>query len=326
MSFRERLYQGAALLLPRAYHRHAARQLVYAGERTDAVQELGAATVLALLAAVGVMLIPFARGTAFGIVTLSGAAAAALLVELAAYFVLYLKVQDRTRRVEQVLPDALQLIGSNIRAGMTPFQALRLAARKEFGPLEEEIRFATARALGTESFSDALLSMSQRVKSEMLSRALKLFTTAMRSGGHLATLLEELARDMVAMRALKKELVTSTKTYTIFVLFTIIIGMPLLLAISLHFITVITGLQAIAGLRSDFGLGFLAGEITITADFMLRAAVVMLLVTSLLACALLGVIAEGKPAVGFRYAPAVIAGSLIAFVVLRAVLQGLLGG
>ncbi|HLD78629.1 MAG TPA: hypothetical protein VJB16_06380, partial [archaeon] len=79
MSFRERLYQGAALLLPRAYHRHAARQLVYAGERTDAVQELGAATVLALLAAVGVMLIPFARGTAFGTVTLFGAAAAALL-------------------------------------------------------------------------------------------------------------------------------------------------------------------------------------------------------------------------------------------------------
>jgi pilus assembly protein TadC len=239
-------------------------------------------------------------------------------VEIMTYLLLYFKVEDRTKRVERVLPDMLQLLSSNIRVGMTPFQALKLAARKEFGPLEEEIRHATARSLGTESFAQTLLGMSKRIKSDMLERAMKLFGTAMHSGGHLAPLLEELAKDIGETQALKKELVTNTKTYSSFIMFTIVVGTPLLLAISIHFITVITGLQAqTSTATASFGLGFLGGKVAITVDFLIKVSIVMLTLTGLLAGMLLGVITEGKAKFGLKYAPIIIGGSLIAFVILR---------
>ena len=101
-----------------------------------------------------------------------------VLVHFLIYLLIYFKVADRTKRVEDSLPDALHLIAANLRAGMTPFQAMKVSARKEFGPLKEEIEYATTKALGTESFSKALLNMNNRIKSSILERSMKLFTTS----------------------------------------------------------------------------------------------------------------------------------------------------
>ena len=60
-------------------------------------------------------------------------------------------------------------------------------------------------------------------------------------------------------------------------------------------------------------MGFLAGEVTLTADFLTKIALVMLVMTSLLASMLMGVINEGKPKFGFKYAPTIIIGCIIVF-------------
>tara|TARA_Y100000310_G_scaffold343799_1_gene453091 strand:- start:3027 stop:4016 length:990 start_codon:yes stop_codon:yes gene_type:complete len=327
MELKERLFLAITKLFPARYRKALEQQIIYSGEHINASSYLGSTTLLALLSFTGTLLIPYAFSRGFEIKYLIFGTIIFILIELTAYLLIYFKAEDRTKRVEEVLPDALQLIASNIRAGMTPFRALKLAARKELGPLKEEIEHATAKSLGIESFSRALLSISERINSEILERAMKLFTTAMRSGGHLATLLEELAKDIEETKSLKKDLVTSTKTYTAFIMFTIIIGAPLLLAISIHFIKVITAMQAKAGTTTaGFGLGMLAGEIVITADFLTNMAISMLIITGLLASILLGVIAEGKPKHGFRYAPLIITGSLVIFVVLRYAVANFFGG
>jgi pilus assembly protein TadC len=323
---RDRLYRGVTKLLPKAYRRHISQQKVYAGMTIDTDAYLGSATVLAILTAAAFLFTPYAFGSKIGIKALFISIAAFCLVEFIFYIAIYFKIEDRTQRVEKVLPDALQLMASNVRAGMTPFQSLKLSARKEFGPLEEEIKLATAKALGTESFAETLLDMSKRIKSEMLDRAMKLFTTAMRSGGHLAILLEDLSDDIAENRSLRKELVTNTKTYTVFIMFTVIIGTPLLLAISIHFIEVITNLQSVATVGgTGFGLGFLAGELNISVSFLVKASYAMLVGTSLLACILLGVIVRGKPKYGLRYTPMVVIGSLAVFAALRYAVSSFFG-
>ena len=241
-----------------------------------------------------------------------------IFIQIISYLMVYFKAEERTKRVEDALPDAFQIIAANLRSGMTPFQALKLATRKEFGPLQEEIKYATSMALGTESFSDTLLRMSDRIRSDMLDRALKLFTTAMRSGGHLASLLEELAADISETRALKNELRTSTKTYTAFIMFTIVIGTPLLLAISINFVDMVAKMQAKTGITTaGFGMGFLAGEVTMTADFLTKISLFMLIMTSLLASMLMGVINEGKPKYGLKYAPTIIIGCMVVFFIAK---------
>lgn len=326
MELKQRIYLIFGRAMPLRYRLHLKELIVYSGQDIDVNQYLGSSTIMAFLFSIASLLIPKALAMPFDIYIILFAIITFLMVEFAAYLAIYFKVEDRTKRVENILPDALQLIAANIRAGMTPYQALKRAAREEFGPLAEELNRATSRALGTESFSDALVSISKRIRSEILGRAIDLFTTAMHSGGHLAKLLEELAVDVEETRSLKKELVTSTKTYVAFIMFTIIIGAPLLLGISIQFITIVTDMQASSGVSDvGFGMSFLAGEVVISADFLVKVSIGLLVVTSVLAAILLGTIREGKPTYGFRYAPIIAIGSLAAFFIFRHVITNFFG-
>ena len=321
MQLKHRLYYGFVKLVPIKYKEHVKYLLNYSGEDITAEAWLGSTTLLSILMFILISIAPKSVFGFFQPIYFIFAIIAFFLVQIASYMMIYFKVEDRRKRVEKVLPDALQLIAANLKAGMTPFKALKLSARKEFGPLEEEIRYATAKALGTESFSKTLLRMSEHIKSDMLERSMKLFTTAMRSGGHLAKLLEELARDIAETNSLKKELTTNTKTYTLFIMFTIILGAPLLLAISIYFVDVITAMQAkTTATTAGFGMAFLAGEITITVDFLNKVSIGMLIITGLLASMLLGVITEGKIKHGLRYSLIIIIAALVVFAISKYVI------
>ena len=53
------------------------------------------------------------------------------------YIVLSLIADSRARFIEKMLPDNLQLIAANVRAGMTVDKAIWLSARPELGILED---------------------------------------------------------------------------------------------------------------------------------------------------------------------------------------------
>lgn len=339
MEIKYRIYTTMARLVPKKYRNYLEQMLVYAGEKRTADFWIGSASVLAVVVFIIMVLsrlvfLPAEKTAyteviplAFPFLYIIIALLSLLIVQFFIYITIYFKALDRTRRVEEVLPDALYLMSANLRAGMTQFQAMKLAARKEFGPLKEEIEYATTKALGTESFAKALLSMTKRIQSSMLDRSMKLFVTSMKSGGHLAQLLEDLADDIAETRALKKELITNTKMYSMLIMFMVVIGAPLLLAVSIHFIRIISDMQISAGIsEAEFGMDFLAGTITLTPEFLTKLAIVMLFITSLLASMLIGVIVEGKEKYGLKYAPMVITGSLIVFAISRYIITGFFAG
>ncbi|HIH38946.1 type II secretion system F family protein [Candidatus Woesearchaeota archaeon] len=311
---------------PKKYVARLKGIILRAGEDAPADIILGKITLLSLLAFLITILIPFALHAAYTASHILIAIVAFLFIQTLGYFHLFFKAEDRTAKIEDALPDALQLVAANIKAGITPFKALKLAARTEFGPLAEEIHIATSKAYGTSSFTDALLGISKRVSSETLERALKLFISALESGGHLAPLLEELSRDIAQNRSLKKEMITNTKTYAVFIMFTIMFIAPLLLSVSIYFITLISSMQSQAGVAdASFGMGFLAGEVVITPAFLTVISIILLFATSMLACMLLGVIKEGKASHGLRTAPIIIVGSLILFVIYRHLISNFFG-
>ncbi len=242
-------------------------------------------------------------------------------------------IDGRKRMVENILPDFLFLVGNNLKSGMTPFYAFRSAVRPEFGPLSEEIQIATQKSLGVDSFSDSLRSIANRIDSKILADTTKFFSQAIRAGGKLAQLIETSANDIKQTNQLKRELVTSTRMYTLFIVFVVVIASPMLLAVSVQFLNILGGIQSQTGSLSSGGgglqgspVGLVGGGVTITPEFMTTMGFVIITVNSILASIFVGVLGGGKIRDGLKLAPIMTLVGIVLFMVLLNAVGTLVGG
>ncbi|HZX34135.1 MAG TPA: type II secretion system F family protein [archaeon] len=322
----------------------------YAGIRDGQELWLGKRVLLSLLSGIIGFVAPYTIGKSFGISELGNAAVLsigtfhwvfyittlfyslllALAFTLCAAALFYLhafsRIESRASNAEAVLPDFLMLVASNINAGMTPFAAFRNAARDEFGALSEEIRVAATKSLGTGSFTEALGELSSKIRSPMLGETVSFFGQGLRSGGHLSKLLESSASDIRHTQEMRKELLSSTRMYVIFVMFVVVIATPLLLGVSVQFLKMISAIQA----QAQFGastatVSFLSAGIGITPEFMVLAAYILLVVNAFLSSAFIGVLDRGKAKLGLKYAPLILLASVVVFTISSAFLERFLG-
>lgn len=316
----DQIYLFLSHFATRTQKRAIREKLAYAGVSQEAEIWLGQVLLLGKLMGIAGFLAAWVIFREQFVLTLFAYAILAfLLVIFSAYVHLNVQIEDRKRRLEAVLPDAMQVIAANIRAGMTPVVALRAAARPEFGPIQEDIKFATTKSLGTDSFTGALSEMAAKTNSELFSRVLALFTASLKSGGHLAKLLENTAEDIRQTQELNRELATNTRLYAIFILFTVVIGTPLLLAVSIQFSTMVTGLQertTTGGIASEISSIPLI-SVPMSVEFLFNSAIIILLITSLLASALLGVINQGSYSTGLKYSPFIAGAAILVFFLIK---------
>ncbi|MFA5931471.1 MAG: type II secretion system F family protein [archaeon] len=344
----EIIAQMFSILVPKKFMEEKVKvALTYAGSKDDARNWIGLRLFIATLMATIGFLIPFSLFPLLNValnweiyfpptIKLALMFVLAIVAFLATSALFYLHISyvidGRKKMVENILPDFLFLVGNNLKSGMSPFYAFRSAVRPEFGPLSEEIKIATQKSLGVQSFSDALRDIGRRIDSKVLSDTTKFFSQALRSGGHLAQLIETTAADIKQTNQLKKELATSTKMYSMFILFVVIIASPMLLAVSVQFLNVLSGIQVktsgLTGggndeLMKQSGLG--GGTITITADFMKLIAYFVIFTNSLLASIFIGILGGGKIKDGLKFAPIMIIVGLILFTIFVTAVGGLLG-
>jgi archaeal flagellar protein FlaJ len=237
-------------------------------------------------------------------------------------------IDGRKRMVEAILPDFLFLVGNNLKSGMTPFYAFRSAVRPEFGPLSEEIQIATQKSLGIESFADSLKMIAKRIDSKILVDTTKFFAHALRSGGRLAQLIETSANDIKQTNELKKELINSTKMYTMFIIFVVIIASPMLLAVSVQFLNILSGIQTqtTSITTSTAGMGLAGGGISITPQFMTMMGYTIIIINSFLASIFMGIISGGKIRDGLKFAPVLAIIGVILFMIMLQAIGTLVGG
>ncbi len=260
-----------------------------------------------------------------GYMVLSALAGFALVLALV-YLHLYYIIHDRTRRVEEVLPDFLLMVAAQMHAGLTPFAAFNAAARPEFGPLEKEVKTIAARSVGTETFTDALLQLADHIDSPVLRRTISFFENGLRSGGKLANLLETAAEEIRDLEELRKETVLNTRTYTIFLIFILIGGLPLLLAISTEFLAIFSKMQAEINTDSVKMMGsMLAPSLNLSPAFVNQMASVIIVGTALLVAIFVGVISEGKVLFGLKYWPPLAIVSYLVYLGVKTFLHEFLG-
>jgi len=241
---------------------------------------------------------------------------------------------SRAAEVEKVLPDALQLMSANIRAGMTVDRAIWLAARPEFGVFEEEIRKVGAKTLGGKSIKTALLEIKERIKSDILDKSVKLLIEGIESGGELANLLEETAANIRVTQAVKREIKASVTTYSIFIVFAAVLGAPMLYSLSLFFVETMTKLwspEILGGIDmtgGTMGGGMLAkaGAPQITPDQLFWFAVASILTTTFFGSLITGLIQTGRERNGAKFIPMFMIGALAVFLLSHLLIGYLFGG
>lgn len=247
------------------------------------------------------------------------------------YIALNLIADKRAKMVDEVLPDALQLMSANIRAGMTMDRAIWLSARPEFGPLEKEIKRVGSEVLGGEDILTALETIKKNIDSMLLDRALKLIEEGIKSGGEMAHLLDETAADIRNAQAMKAEVKSNVMMYSMFIIFASVIGAPILFAISLYFIDVTSQLWGGQMSAIGKGMGDLGGTLIspsspeISPSELKLFSIASLLLTTTFGGMIIGLIQTGKEKNGLKYIPLLAGGALAVFFGTKFLVSNLLG-
>src|SRR3989344_4096466 len=172
-----------------------------------------------------------------------------LLISIIAFFLLiefYFIIRKKLKRaadikkMEDSFPDFIELMSSNLRAGMTIDKALILSSRKEFAPLDKEILSLGKDIITGREVSRALKDMADRIGSEKLKKTVNLIISGMRSGGNISVLLEETASNMRERNFVEKRAASNVLMYVIFIFFAVSIGAPMLFGLSSVLVEVLT--------------------------------------------------------------------------------------
>jgi len=254
---------------------------------------------------------------------LSGVFAATILMAFF-YFRIVLEADSRAAQIENYLPEALQLISANIRAGMTVDKALWLCARPEFGPFEKELKRMAGETLGGKPIVQALEESAGRVKSVLLDRAYLLLIQGIQLGGALANLLTEIASDIRTNQALRNEISAATAMYTVFIIFASVFAAPLLFAVSSFYVQATS--HILSTQRAESSSQFVGAqetgavsvlkvspEQTLTYEEVRIFAVACIIITTFFGSLIIGLIKNGEAKRGIKYVPFFVSGALLVY-------------
>jgi len=256
-----------------------------------------------------------------------GAIGIPLIVLGIAYQLIMLRIDERKRYVESVLPDFLSLVAANIRGGMQLDKALWYAAKPEFGILSTEVELASKRVFSGESLESALDELAAHFNSRYLSRTVDLIKEGIVSGGEMASILERTSVDLRDLQLMHKEISASMVMYSIFIGFSAAIGAPILYVASHRVISMLERLwtqqpsltptlQMVRMQPSAPGIS--------SADFS-QFAIVFIIVTAIIATFMISVIQTGRKRNALKYMLPFLAISLATYYVGNKLLELLLG-
>lgn len=250
-----------------------------------------------------------------------------IIFSLFVYFQKNLKEAGRIRKMEGVFPDFLQLMSSNLRAGMTISRAMLLSAREEFFPLDKEILRVGKDITTGKDTETALLDMSKRIGSEKIHKTVLLIISGIKAGGNLAIMLEETGVNMREREFVEKRAGSNVLMYVIFIFIAVAIAAPALFSLSNILVGVLSNL--LGGLpetQANISMPFTMSKINVSVDFINYFSIAFILMLDILASMVLGLVSKGEEKEGLRYLVPILILSLGIFFLVKMFLSGFLAG
>ncbi len=245
------------------------------------------------------------------------------VIILSFYQIMKLKLDEysRIKKMENAFPDFLQLMASNLRAGMPTDHALLMSARKEFDPLDKEITKLGKELMTGKDIESAIFDMGQRTHSQKIQRTVSLILSGLKSGGNIAVLLEETASNARERYFIQKRAASNVLMYVIFIFAAITIGAPGLFGLSTVLVEVLTNvLSTIPEVQASVNLPFTLSKIDISVSFVIYFSVAFLIAIDFIGAFVLGLVTKGEEKEGVKYIIPILSVSLAIFFSVRTLL------
>jgi len=236
---------------------------------------------------------------------------------------LTVRIYNRVKHMEEILPNYLQLVASNIRSGMMIDKALWLAIRPRFGVLAKEMEMVAKKSMAGEDIIIALKYFAKKYDSELIKRSIGLLVDGMESGGKIASLLNKISWSIREAQITRKEMAANVTTYVIFISFTVLVAAPFLYALG-H--TLLIVMQKILPNIRGGGIGISIGNIGITPKEFTTFSILSLSITSFMSAMIVSTIQKGSVKAGIKYVPVFIATTVILFIIAKTILGSVFGG
>jgi flagellar protein FlaJ len=292
---------------------------------------LGGFGILILLSFFSLLVEGFNPGIS-AIIGISGAAT----FEFILYAILEYMIDKRKTFVEEVLPDYLQIASANMRSGVSLDKALIAAARPDFKYFKDDVLLMAKQLYFGETMTNALLNLSNRYRSVQLRRTTRMMSEALRYGGGLADILNQISKDLRNQQIIQKEIGSQLLMYTIFIIFAAVIGAPVLYALTNKMIAITDTIWSGILQQNPNGLSSITQVSSVSflkphpptiqpSEYNLFSLIAIILISGISAFIVSG-ISSGAAIKGLKYLPVFILIGLAIFFLVSIALGGLFSG
>ena len=243
------------------------------------------------------------------------------------YMLLLVRSKKKSSQIEAALPDALQLMSGNLRAGMTTDRALLLSSREEFGALKYEIDIIGKEIASGKEIEQSLMNMTKRVRSSRLEKAIYLIVSGLKAGGELAALLDQTAENLRNEKVVDEKVRSNILLYIIFIFIAVGFGAPMLFGLSSYLVEIMTVNLAnveIPVTAQTSSLPLALTKVSISVDFVVKFAMITIVMSCIMGSFIIGLIAKGNVRDGFKYIPILLLISMTVFFGSRFLIKNLL--
>jgi len=250
---------------------------------------------------------------------------------LVIYLYLDLKIFDRTKKMEAVLPDFLRMVSENLKGGMPFEKALWGSIRPEFGILANEVMLSAKKVITGQDVDDALKSFTEKYDSPMMRRSFDLIIEGMKGGGKTADVIDRVIETIEETKELKEEMAATNLSYAIFVVIIVLFVAPGLFTLSFQFLTVLQGISgkistATGGAESGAALPINFGNISIEPAVFQSFSINALLVISFFSSLMISIMQKGSIKAGVKYIPILMIASHVIYRVMMVVANSVFSG
>jgi len=255
-------------------------------------------------------------GAFIGFACLMFAIIGIIIVTIYAY--LDIKIYNRTRRLEEILPEFLETVSSNLKGGMSFEKSLWMSIRPKFGILGSEIALAAKKVMTGHDVDMALTEFSMKYDSPMLRRSMNLIISQIQSGGEISAIIDRIVADLKKTHELKEEMSASVLSYMIFISAIVIFISPVLYSLSYALLTIISSITSLLatslGSASAVSLPFdLGGESINPDDFVWPFSFLAITITSFGSSVIVSIIEKGSFKGGIKYIPMFLISSIVVY-------------
>jgi Flp pilus assembly protein TadB len=247
---------------------------------------------------------------------------------VAFYVVTDLRIYNRTKEMEKMLPDYLQLVSTNLKGGMSFEKSLWAAVRPEFKVLAKEITIVSKKVLTGNDLSEALAEFMRKYDSPLLKRSVELIIGEVSSGGKISAVIDEVIETLRKTRSLREEMAASTLTYIIFVGAIVMVVAPGLFALAYQLLILVVGFTGqFAGTElTSSSLPLQLSKVSVSPVAFRTFSMFSLSVIAISASSIVSIIQKGDVKGGLKYIPLFFIVSMVFYFVFIALLGALFGG